>query len=172
MIKRTINIDAVEGCFPKKAFETDAAYDLFVSKDVEILPNRRMYIPLGFRIQLPSTLKLLVQPRSGQSGKGMIAHAKIPDWLAHFAGDGYYKVRINADVILGLVDCGFGKEVQAIVKTGSWRKKHIIMQALGFRFYIFKGDRICQGALTSVPQVTLVKGEVDGTRAGLGSTDK
>lgn len=157
---------------PIKAHEEDAAYDLFVGKKTELFPHSRLYVPLGFRIQLPSNIKLLIQPRSGQSGKGMIAHAKVPMWLQPFMGGGYIKVRVNSDSLLGLVDCGYGGEVQAIVKSGRWRLKHRIMRKFGFRFFLFEGDRICQGAFTYVPQIDLVYGPVAGMRKGLGSTDK
>lgn len=163
-----INVDAAEGCFPMKANPTDAAYDLAVEKTTEIFPNTRQYVSLGFRIQLPSNMKMLIQPRSGQSGKGMIAHAKLPWWLG---GNGYAKVRVNSDILLGLIDCKYGKVVQAIVKNDRWRLKHRIMRMLGFKFYLFDGDRICQGAFTYVPTVNLLAGEVTGERSGLGSTD-
>ncbi len=162
-----INVDAESYCFPTKAHPTDAAYDLFVSKDVELTPYSRQYVSLGFRIQLPPNVKLLIQPRSGQSGKGMIAHAMPPSWL----GGPSRKMRINADALVGLVDCGYGGDIKAIVKSGRWRFKHRLMRMLGYKFYLYAGDRICQGALTYVPQVELVEGTVYGNRSGLGSTD-
>lgn len=114
-------------------------------------------------------MMLLIQPRSGMSGKGMIIHVLFPSWM----GGGYLgKVRENLDVILGLIDCGYGEEVHAIVKSGRWKWKNRILRALGFRFFILKGERICQGAFTYVPIINLVEGPVNGTREGLGSTDK
>ena len=152
-----INVAAVIGCLPKKAHENDAAYDLFVKARTEISPNQRYYISLGFRIQLPSNMKLEILPRSGQSGKGMILNVDFPSWL----GGGYLgKVRENLDVILGLIDCGYGEEVHAIVKSGRWKWKNRILRALGFRFFIHQGERICQGAFTYVPSVELVNGVV------------
>lgn len=163
-----INVDAVFGRFPQKAHENDAAYDLYVRKNIEVYPNNRFLVPLSFRIQLPSNMKLLIQPRSGQSSKGMKLEVYFPKWL----GDDYLgPVRENLDVILGLVDCDYGKEVHAIVKSGRWKLKHRIMRLLGFKFYIGKGSRICQGAFTYVPSVELVRGPVNGTRDGIGSTD-
>lgn len=156
-------------CYPEKAYNDDAAYDLRVGTGVEVFPHQRFYVPLGFKIQLPSNMKLLIQPRSGMSGKGMIIHVWFPSWM----GGGYLgKVRENLDVILGLIDCGYGEEVHAIVKSGRWKWKNRILRALGFRFFIHEGERICQGAFTYVPSVELVSGVVTGTRSGLGSTDK
>lgn len=48
------------GCFPTKAYETDAAYDLHVAKDTEVAPYNRYYVPLGFKIQLPANVKMLI----------------------------------------------------------------------------------------------------------------
>ena len=48
-----INVELVtHGCFPTKSYETDAAYDLHCSKDTEVIPNKRFYVPLGLKIQL------------------------------------------------------------------------------------------------------------------------
>lgn len=154
--------------FPRKAHPTDAAYDLFVATATEITPNSRVFVPLGFKIQLPYNVKLLIQPRSGQSGKGMIAYALPPRWF----GGCPLKMRVNADALIGLVDCDYGGIVNTIVKSGRWKWKHRIMRWFGFTFVIREGQRICQGAFTYVPQVQLVEGEVNGTRSGLGSTDK
>ena len=57
---------------PKKANPDDAAYDLFTNGDFKVTPNKRVYIPLGFKIQLPTNMCMIIQPRSGQSGNGMI----------------------------------------------------------------------------------------------------
>lgn len=65
-----INVELVtQGCFPTKAYKTDAAYDLHAAKNVEVTPNKRFYVPLGFKIQLPSNMKMLIQPRSGSRAK-------------------------------------------------------------------------------------------------------
>ena len=54
-----INVDAELNCVPTKAHPTDAAYDLFVRKSIEIYSHSRFFVPLGFRIQLPSNMKML-----------------------------------------------------------------------------------------------------------------
>ena len=44
-----IKVELTEhGCFPTKAYETDAAYDLHVAKDMEVAPYARYYVPLSF----------------------------------------------------------------------------------------------------------------------------
>lgn len=163
-----VYVDAAIGNFPKKAHETDAAYDLFTSEEVEVTPNSRTYAPLGFRIGLPKDIALVIQPRSGQSGKGMIAVAKAPKWL----GGDKYKIRINADAVVGLVDCDYSGIVMAIIKVGQLRLKHRILRMLGFKICVEAFSRICQGRLVHIPKVLLMEGQVNGHRDGLGSTDK
>lgn len=153
---------------PRKAHDTDAAFDLYTTKPVEVRSNTRLFVPLGFKIALPKNIALLIQPRSGQTGKGMIAFAQAPDWM----GGDIYQIRINADSMLGLVDCGYGGIVNAIVKCGRFRLKHRIMQLLGFKIFIAEGERIAQGRFVNVPNVELIRGKVNNNRGGLGSTDK
>ena len=99
-----INVELVtQECFPTKSYETDAAYDLHCSKDTEVIPNKRFYVPLGFKIQLPSNMKMLIQPRSGMSGKVMLFDVYFSS-LLH--GDYLGNVRAILVVILGLIDCG------------------------------------------------------------------
>lgn len=154
---------------PKKANPDDAAYDLFTHGDFKVTPNKRVYIPLGFKIQLPTNMCMIIQPRSGQSGKGMIVEVKAPSWL-HPCWKS--NTRIDADVIIGLIDSGYCKDVHAIVKFGRFTLKQKILRLLGFKFYIADNSRICQGRFVYVPNVSLEKGLVWGKRSGLGSTDK
>ena len=158
-------------CTPRKANPQDAAYDLFTARMTEAVPNTRVYIPLGFKIALPPDMSMLIQPRSGQSGKGMIAYAYYPNWLRRIS-KAPFPLRINADVILGLIDSGYGEEVQAIVKFGQFRLKHRFLRLLGFEISIPKESRICQGRFVNIPTVGLVNGRVRGWRKGLGSTDR
>lgn len=149
---------------PMKANTDDAGYDLVTHGDFKVTQNKRVFIPLGFKIQLPTNMCLIIQPRSGQSGKGMIATIKAPSWL-HTCWKS--SIRIDADVIIGLIDSGYCKEVNAIVTL---RQK--ILRLLGFKFYIADNSRICQGRFVYVPNISLSKGLVFGDRSGLGSTDK
>ena len=166
-----ITVEAVPFHMPTKAHETDAAYDLYNAKDVEAFPNTRVYIPLGFKISLPTNLCMVIQPRSGQSGKGMIAFACYPKWLRWISRIPA-RIRINADAIVGLIDSQYGGEVMAIVKFGRFRLKHRILRLLGFKIEIGANSCICQGRFVYVPDANLVEGVVKGTRSGLGSTDE
>ena len=166
-----ITVEAVPFHMPTKAHETDAAYDLYASGDVEAVSNTRAYVPLGFKIALPTNMAMIIQPRSGQSGKGMIAFACYPKWLRWISCIPA-RIRINADVIVGLIDSQYGETVNAIVKFGRFRLKHRILRLLGFKIVIGANSRICQGRIVYVPQTNLITGLVNGTRSGLGSTDK
>ena len=166
-----ITVEAVPFHMPTKAHETDAAYDLYNAKDVEAFPNTRVYIPLGFKIALPTNMAMIIQPRSGQSGKGMIAFACYPKWLRWISRIPA-RIRINADAIVGLIDSQYGGEVMAIVKFGRFRLKHRILRLLGFKIEIGANSCICQGRFVYVPDTNLVEGVVKGTRSGLGSTDE
>lgn len=155
-------------CFPYKFYEKDAAYNLQSAEKVEVLPHTRVHISLGFKIDIPANMAMIIQPRRWQSGKGMIGCAVAPKWL----GGDRYRVRINGDVIVGLIDPGYGGDVKATVKFGGFRAKHRIMRMLGFKFYIDELSCVCQGRFVYVPKVNLDRGIVHGTRSGLGSTDK
>ncbi len=170
-IATRVIVQANNDFIPKKANVNDAAYDLYTEKEIEVQSNTRCYIPLGFKIALPANMAMIIQPRSGQSGKGMIAKARTPKWLKWLFVD-EIPLRINADSMIGLIDSGFGEGVQAIVKVGQLRMKHRIMQILGFKIIIAKHSRICQGRFVYVPSVDLASGTVTGKRSGLGSTDK
>lgn len=167
-IGTNITVEAQPNHLPVKAREDDAAYVLFTAERAEAVPHTRVYISLGFKIALPVNMALLIQPRSGQSGKGMIAYAQAPKWL----GGEWHKIRINADAIVGLIDSNYGGDVKAIVKFGRFKWKHRIMRMLGFKIFIDSDSCICQGRFTYVPNVRLIQGKVNGTRDGLGSTDK
>lgn len=164
-IMRYIKVESDFAHFPCKAHLYDAAFDLKTSERAYLKSNSRLFVPLGFKIELPSDVALLIQPRSGMSGKGMVALADIP--LLGISG---IKLRVNADVIVGLVDCKYGKIVNAIVKVGPLRLKHRIMKLLGARIYIPENSRICQGRLVDIPKISLIEGNVKGERDGLGST--
>lgn len=161
-------IDARREHCPLKMHVFDAAYDTFTAKEVEVTPNSRCFIPLGFKIGLPTNMGLIVQPRSGQSGRGMIAFAVSPRWF----GAERYKIRINADVLIGLVDSGYSEEVNAIVKVGRLSFKHRLLRLLGFKIVIPCMSRVAQCRFVYIPQIKLSEGMVKGYRSGLGSTDK
>ena len=57
------------------------------------------------------------------------------------------------------------KDVEAVSNTRAY-------VPLGFKIVIGANSCICQGRIVYVPQTNLITGLVNGTRSGLGSTDK
>ena len=133
---------------PTKAHATDAAFDVFTRDDVEIEPYSRLGIYLGFKMELPPHLAAVIQPRSGLSLKGMPCKVRTTD--------GDIDARVDADAIVGLVDCGYTGEICALVRVGCGvlydrpNSKHGI--------YIPAGTKIAQMRIVEVPSVELVEG--------------
>lgn len=135
---------------PVKAHETDAAFDVFTSEDMELEPYLRAAIPLGFKMQLPRNLAAVIQPRSGMSLKGMACKMRTTN--------GDVDARIDADVIVGLVDSGYTGEVCALVRVGCGalydrpNSKHGV--------YIPTGTKIAQMRIVEVPDVEFAEGNI------------
>ena len=112
-----IPIELNGGLLPKKGSDYAAAYDVYVKEDYELKQSRQV-IPLGFCIELPVGWKANMRPRSGFSAKGM--EAEVRTTYRRFTGEGYTvskQVRIDADVLLGLIDSDYRDEVGVIVKV-------------------------------------------------------
>lgn len=138
-------VETVSGCFPTKAYESDAAYDLYAAED---MPPPRwgngaiVDIPVGFRIELPPWIAGLILPRSSTSMKYGL-------WIPNSPG---------------LIDPGFRGDVKVRTRTldiNDWPVIH-------------KGDRIAQLLFTPIARVLLDRAEElrisdRGTR-GWGST--
>ena len=128
---------------PMKATFGSAAYDVYTSKDVDMVLEygERMAVPLGFKMELPQGLAAVIQPRSGFSLKGR---------------------RLNADVLIGLIDSDYRGEVHAIIRAND-----------SIAGTIPEGTRIAQMRIVTVPDTELVGGIVNGSgrgKDGFGST--
>ena len=146
-----IKVELCGGKMPTKAHETDAAFDVFTREDIDIEPYMRAAIPLGFKIQMPENLAAVIQPRSGMSLKGMSCKVRT--------ADGDVEARVDADVIVGLVDSGYTGEVCALVCGGCGALYDGPNSKLGV--YIPAGTKIAQMRIVEVPEVELVKGDID-----------
>ena len=114
-----IPIEFCGGKMPTKASERSAAFDVYCPKDFE-LKLQRQVVPLGFCIELPEDWKANMRPRSGFSAKGF--EVEVRTTCKRYNGEIYLstmKTRIDADVLLGLVDCDYRDEVGVIVKVCS-----------------------------------------------------
>lgn len=139
------------GRMPERAHESDAAYDVFASEDTELLPGKRLVVPLGFRMSMNSTLCALIQPRSGCSSKG------LPVYLVKKDG-AELPMRYNADVELGLIDSGYRGPVESIVKVGY---EQSLKFSPGEKVIIKAGTRIAQMRFAIVPEVAVAQDKVD-----------
>lgn len=155
------------GIMPKKAHPSDAAFDLYVPEDV-VLQHGRQIVDLKFSIELPMGYAATIQPRSGFSSKGI----EVEEHFCLFEGceDDISIVRINGDVLRGLVDSGYRGNVGVIL--------NIVHMGCGYNdeYYhvLKKGTRIAQMQIVEVPQVELIEVEelsdTDRGEGGFGHT--
>ncbi len=129
-------IKLYDGIMPKRAYYGDAGFDVFMPRDTVLRRGRQM-IDLGFALELPRGYAATIQPRSGFSVKGMEVMDK--------RGSGEL-VRIDADIIRGLVDEGYRGHVGVIVKVFEKDASCYILQ---------KGTRIAQMQIVAVPEMEL-----------------
>lgn len=152
------------GIMPKKATEGAAAYDLYAPEDV-VIKNGRQIIDLKFSIELPQGYAATIQPRSGFSAKGIEVTKMFID--GSFSADAESGVRVNGDVVRGLVDADYRGNVGVILKATI--KSHPYEKMV-----IKKGTRIAQMQIVEVPQIELVEvdelSDTDRGEGGFGST--
>lgn len=132
---------------PKKSDEGAAAYDL-AAPMTERLKYGRQIIDLGFKMELPHGYGANIQPRSGFSAKGFEV-TLVPRFLFSFLRQRVK--RVDADVLLGLVDENYRGNVGVIIKS---RYRSIFYKA-----YIARGTRIAQMRISSVPQSEIIQTE-------------
>jgi dUTP pyrophosphatase len=81
------------GRLPRRAYEHDAAFDLYAAEPASIAPQDRAVVPTGIALGLPPDLAALTLPRSGLAARHGIALVNAP----------------------GLIDPGYRGEVQLIL---------------------------------------------------------
>lgn len=114
---------------PTKAHPTDAAYDLYTKAEFTITPDiKRAVLPLGFAMELPEGYCAEIHPRSGFASKGLEAY----DVHGH-------TIRVNADVVYGLIDACYRNEVGVILHNSEQQT-----------YTIPKGTRIAQMVIRRV----------------------
>lgn len=132
---------------PKKSDEGAAAYDLAAPTAVRLKYGRQI-IDLGFKMELPHGYGANIQPRSGFSAKGFEV-TLVPRFFLPFLR--IHTKRVDADVMLGLVDENYRGNVGVIIKS---RYRSIFYKA-----YIARGTRIAQMRISSVPQSEIIQTE-------------
>lgn len=140
-----VKIKLSDGIMPKKGSKYAAAYDLYVPRDVELKAGRQI-IDLGFSMELPHGYAAIIQPRSGFASKGMEVESILS------VGDSNYReiTRVDADVLLGLVDEDYRGNVGAIVKY---------VPAVCAKMILKKGTRIGQMRIVEVPETEFIQVE-------------
>lgn len=137
---------------PTKGSEYSAAFDLYCPEDYELLRGRQV-IDLLFSMELPHSFEAVIQTRSGFASKGMEVSLVPRKWIGWLLR-GVYKKRVDAEVIIGLVDEDYRNHVGVIVNNrsfGLWR--------LFYRAVVQRRTRIAQMRVRPVPQVALVIAE-------------
>lgn len=150
---------------PKKATDGAAAYDLYVPEDVTLIGWRQV-VNLKISIELPNGYAATIQPRSGFSAKGIEVEE-------HFTlDDGSIRtesVRVDGDVVRGLIDADYRGEVGVILHFMSLYSNNERLH-----YTIKKGTRIAQMQIVQVPQIELVEADdlsdTERGEGGFGST--
>ena len=161
MSMNRIKIKLEGGIMPKKATPFDAAYDVYVPEDTDLKIGRQR-IDLKFRMELPHGMAAFIRARSGYSLKGI--EATVVD-----VQDEEYDVRIEADVMTGLVDEKYRDSVGVLLHFHFYE---------GFykRAYLKKGTRIAQMQIVNVPDTEVVEADeldmTDDRGGGFGHTNK
>ena len=142
------------GIMPTKGSEFAAAYDLYVPEDYIVKPGRQV-IDLKFSMELPKWWKANIRARSGNSIKG------IPAKMSVFRDENNpYEIDtcIDADVMLGLVDCDYRNNVGVLLKVNDVRvQEQISLFVLSpYTFVIKKGTRIAQMEICRGEETELV----------------
>ncbi len=146
----TIKIKLEGGIMPTKSSGHAAAYDLYVPDNTELEYGRQV-IDLKFSIELPHGYAAIIQPRSGFSLMGMAVYKIVRKVLFMLVGCFGRDGRVDADVIVGLVDEDYRGSVGVLVnsKYKSYFRKAVIP----------RGTRIAQMRIVRVPDTEFVKAE-------------
>ena len=102
-------------------------------------------------VELPHGYAAIIQPRSGFACKGMQVQAMIRHWWFILLGVLSKEKRIDADVIVGLVDEDYRNNVGALVKSN--------YKSLFRKAFLPKGTRIAQMRIVAVPETSLIEVE-------------
>lgn len=140
-----------DALIPTKGTPGSACYDVYAPCDFEVHEGRNV-MPLGWAIELPQGYAAEIRPRSGYSSKG-------------FTGTrGATEYQFDVDVIHGLVDCDYRREIGVIIISREPRM-----------FTVKRGQRIAQMLLVKAESAVfeendeLSQTERDG---GFGSTGR
>ena len=156
-----IKIKLEGGIMPKKATPFDAAYDVYVPEDTDLKIGRQR-IDLKFSMELPHGMAAFIRSRSGYSLKGI--EATVVNMIGNERN-----IRINADVVTGLVDEKYRGTVGVLLN-------YYYYEGYYNRIYLKKGTRIAQMQIVNVPDTEMVESDeldmTDDRGGGFGHTNK
>lgn len=128
-----------EAFIPVKASDGAAAFDLKIPVTTRIRYGRQV-IHTGLAAEMPSFLRMDCRSRSGYTLKGLIVTDENGE-----------KIRVDADVQLGLIDSDYRGEIGIILKVKDWRVKWLFWK----RYYVLESQALAQITFTKVPNVIL-----------------
>lgn len=175
-IKR-LHPDAV---IPKYATDLSAGFDLYAVEDVIIEPGETKAVGLGLAFEIPAGYEIQIRPRSGISLKTLLRQSNSVGTIdADYRGEVKVMFDNIAEPDYRLYIDDLRSEVYAVNGEVFDIKGEVSMEVdygslLHGSYIIRKGDRICQGILSKVPQANFIEVEElsDTERGcgGLGST--
>ena len=122
-----------QAIIPSKAHPDAAAFDVTTPRDYLLRPGRNT-ISLEFAIDIPRWHEAKIEPRSGFSSKGIEAYELC---------NPNEPTRIDADVIVGKIDCGYHGAVGVIVNNRQ-----------GSEYLVKAGTRLAQLTVYELPQIS------------------
>lgn len=154
-----VKIKLEGGIMPTHGSKYAAAYDLYCPADI-VLKRGRQTVDLGFCIELPLFWKANIRSRSGFASEGMEVSRVISfnDETAITEA-----LRIDADVLLGLVDCDYRGHVGVTINVHALNLGFDLISRfektiVGVSYILAKGTRfaqmeVCRGEETELVEV-------------------
>jgi dUTP pyrophosphatase len=108
---------------PKKSTRGAIGYDLVVPRDYHVPAHSRVAVPLDIAINLPYGIEAKIEPRSGNSVRGIEGYGskrkRVGKWLGLFPK---YKevcgrMRFDADVLVGKIDPNYTDGICVIISN-------------------------------------------------------
>jgi dUTP pyrophosphatase len=156
---KKLHPDAV---IPKYAHKGDAGFDLVAVEDVIIEPGETKAIPIGLAFEIPVGYEMQIRPRSGLSLKTKLRQSNCIGTI-----DAEYRGEVKV-----MFDNTNPPTPQLLYRLNTLNNMHIItdldVYPLG-TYIIRKGDRIAQGVIQKLPDVTFAEvDELSDTKRGTG----
>lgn len=164
---KLLNENAV---MPTYGSEGAAGFDLYATEDVVIEPGETKKVPLGLAFELPPGYVLYIMPRSGVSLKTKL---RQPNSVGVIDSDYRGEVAMMFDNI-DLDDPANYEFVEDMYVVKDVKGDFHHLADFGGAYIVQKGDRVCQGVIQKLPDISLVQvdelSETERGSGGFGST--